>query len=83
MPFDVRYWRTSGQVEVDFVIDCKHHVIPVECKYATRPDRHQLAHLHRFLEREPRAPLGVVIYRGDFRYDAATRVIYFPVWAMV
>lgn len=83
LPCDIRYWRTSGNVEIDFILDFKRQVIPVECKYASQPDHRHTAHLRRFLTLEKKAPFGVVIYRGEFRYDVASHIYYFPAWALV
>jgi len=33
--FEPNYWESDGKAEVDFVIQTKTDVIPVECKYAT------------------------------------------------
>lgn len=70
-------------MEVDFVLDFKRQVIPVECKYAHAPERRHATHLQRFLALENKAPFGIVIYRGEFRYDAPSRLYYFPAWGLV
>lgn len=83
VPPKIYYWRTSGNVEVDFVIHHEANIIPVEVKYAKRIDPRLTKHLREFLHHEKRATFGVVFYQGEFHFDERERIYYIPAWAAV
>ncbi|MDI6731385.1 MAG: ATP-binding protein [Candidatus Margulisbacteria bacterium] len=59
------YWRTSAGAEIDFVIEHKSQLIPIEVKWAEKINRHEIKSLENFLQDFPAtAPWGVVLYRG-------------------
>ncbi|MEA3493325.1 MAG: ATP-binding protein [Candidatus Margulisiibacteriota bacterium] len=59
------YWRTSGGAEVDFVIENRGQVIPVEVKWAEKVSRYDLRGIESFLKDfKGSSEWGMVIYRG-------------------
>ena len=59
------YWRTSGGAEVDFIIQNKGFLIPLEVKWAEKADRHDIRGIESFLKDFPsEAAWGMVLYRG-------------------
>ncbi len=76
------FWRTSGQVEVDLVIEKNPHVLPCEVTYGSRVDPKKVKHLKQFLQQEPRAHCGIYLYQGEFSYDPDARIIFLPAWTL-
>ncbi|MCC6272722.1 MAG: ATP-binding protein [Deltaproteobacteria bacterium] len=77
------FWKTSGNVEVDVILEFENQILPIEIKYTQRPDTKKAKHLKRFLSEEGRAKFGVMIYNGPLQYDKRDRILYFPVWALL
>ncbi len=77
------FWKTTGNVEVDLVLEFENHVIPIEIKYSQKPDTKKTKHLKRFLVEEPRAQFGMMIYNGPYQYHERDRILYFPAWALM
>ena len=61
------YWRTNNGAEVDFVLEWKQRLIPVEVKSAATVSPSSLRGLRSFKESqaEGKVPFAVVLYRGD------------------
>ncbi len=61
------YWRTNNGAEVDFVLEWKQRLIPIEVKSAATVSPSSLRGLRSFRESqaEGKVPFGVVLYRGD------------------
>lgn len=79
---EIFFWRTSGQVEVDLVVEKTPHVLPCEITYGSRVDPKKVKHLKQFLHQEPRAPYGIYLYNGDFSYDPEAKIIFLPAWVL-
>ena len=59
------YWRTSAGTEIDFVIEHKGRVIPIEIKWAEKISRQELKSMEIFLQDfKSSSPWGAVLYRG-------------------
>jgi predicted AAA+ superfamily ATPase len=59
------YWRTSAGAEIDFVIEHKGRVIPIEIKWAEKISRQELKSMEIFLQDfKSSSPWGAVLYRG-------------------
>jgi len=59
------YWRTSAGAEVDFVIENKELLIPIEVKWSEKIDQYDLRGIESFLKDfGPTSPWGMVLYRG-------------------
>jgi len=64
--YRICFWRTSGGLEVDCVVDCGATVIPIEIKSARRVSRSDLSGLRSFLDDYAAvAPHGYVVTMGD------------------
>jgi predicted AAA+ superfamily ATPase len=60
------YWRTSAGAEVDFIIEHKGKVIPIEVKWAERIDHYDLRGIEAFLKDfRGSADWGIVLYQGN------------------
>ncbi|MDQ2994243.1 MAG: AAA family ATPase [Pseudomonadota bacterium] len=79
---NIYYWRLPTGVEVDFIIEKKPAIYPFEVTYATRVRNEKVNNLLKFMHQEPKAQWGFYIYRGDFKIDEKTRIIYIPAWAI-
>ncbi len=79
---EIYYWRTSGGIEVDFIVEKKPAVFPFEVTYSSQIQAKKVKNLRIFLQEEPRAKIGFYIYRGDFYYDNQARICFIPAWAV-
>ena len=60
----VHYWRMSSGREVDFVIDYKPSIFPIEVTYSTQVQSKKVKNLKFFLEKESKAPFALCLYGG-------------------
>ena len=77
----IYYWRTTGGVEVDFVVDKKPFILPFEVTVGTHKDPKKIKHLKQFMAVEPRATQGFYIYNGPYDYDKEARIYFLPAWS--
>lgn len=59
----LHYLRTKDGAEVDFIIEMKRNLIPLEVKWTTNPSLRDVTQLNHFLKENPRANKGYVICR--------------------
>jgi len=59
----LHYLRTKDGAEVDFIIELKGDLIPLEVKWTRAPSLRDVTHLAHFLRENPRAKKGYVICR--------------------
>jgi predicted AAA+ superfamily ATPase len=78
----IYYWRTTGGVEIDFVVDKKPYIFPFEVTYSQQIVQKKLKHLQIFLAEEAKAPFGFYIYNGKFFYNKESRIYFIPAWAV-
>jgi hypothetical protein len=78
----IDYWRTSGGVEVDFVVDKKPVVIPFEVTVGTHINHKKIKHLQMFMQQEKRASQGFYIYNGPYQYHPETKIHCLPAWCL-
>lgn len=78
----IDYWRTSGGVEVDFVVDKKPFVIPFEVTVGTKINTKKIKHLKMFMQEEKRAGQGFYIYNGPYAYDHDIHIHFLPAWCV-
>lgn len=63
---EVLYWRTSGGLEVDFVIEDRGRLLPIEIKSGTRPRWSDCKGLRAFFDEYPdRCAGGLLLHGGD------------------
>lgn len=80
---EVYFWRTTGGIEVDFVIEITPQIIPFEVTYSKVVQSKKLKNLRYFLDAEPKATMGFYLYFGDFQYDDVSNICFIPIWAIV
>jgi predicted AAA+ superfamily ATPase len=79
----LRYFRTKGGLEVDFVIERGSRVTPVEVQWTDRPSRHDARHLIAFLDDQgTRASRGYLVCRCPRPLQLERRVTALPWWAL-
>lgn len=81
---EILYWRTAGGVEVDFVIETPHRLLPIEVKTATRAVPADARGLERFLdEYKDKCDGGLLLYGGDEVFPLTQRVLAAPWWRVL
>jgi len=78
----ISYWRTSGGIEIDFVVQKNPVVIPIEATFGDKPNGKKIRNLTHFLRDEKKAPYGLYVYNGPLSYDASKRILFMPAWAI-
>ncbi|MDI6721568.1 MAG: DUF4143 domain-containing protein, partial [Candidatus Aenigmarchaeota archaeon] len=73
---DMFYWRENGG-EIDIILDCMEHVLPVEVKYRNRIDMPDVKAIREFVA-SGRAPFGFVVTVDKLKKDG--KIIYVPLW---
>ncbi len=74
----VKYWRDSAGPEIDFVLEYKQQLIPIEIKYSTSPKDKDCNHLKKFLNEYVEAEHGYIISRTTKRYDLNKNITVIP-----
>ncbi|MFQ5719782.1 MAG: ATP-binding protein [Acidobacteriota bacterium] len=75
----IHYWRTRGGIEVDFVIEDRRRLLPVEVKFGRRVRPADARGLGAFLDdHRGSSPFGVLLYGGDETVLLAERIIAVP-----
>jgi len=80
---EIYYWRTTGGIEVDFVVSRKPDIFPFEITYSDRIQDRKLKNIKKFLSEQPKATMGFYIYRGGFHYDSKAKICFLPAWAVI
>jgi len=70
------YWRENGN-EIDIILDCMEHVLPIEVKYRNRIDRTDVKAIREFVE-NGKAPFGLVVTVDKLEKEG--KLIYVPLW---
>ncbi len=78
----IYYWRTSGGIEIDFVVDKKPLVLPFEVTTGIEKNQKKIKHLREFMRYEPRVTQGFYIYNGPYEYDANLNIHFLPAWSV-
>jgi predicted AAA+ superfamily ATPase len=80
----VMYWRTATGDEVDFVIEWKRHLLPVEVKTSNRPRLADARSLRVFLEEYGRrSRAGLLLHTGDEVAWLTDRILAVPWWRVL
>jgi predicted AAA+ superfamily ATPase len=81
---EVCYWRTAAGDEVDFVLEDRGCVVPIEVKAAARPRLADAAHLRTFrAEYGSSARAGLVLHTGTELRWLAPDVLAAPWWKVL
>lgn len=79
----LRYLRTKGGLEVDFIVEDGRRLVPLEVKWTENPSRQDARHLLAFLDEQgERAPRAFLICRCPRPMQIAPRVTALPWWAL-
>jgi hypothetical protein len=80
----VMYWRTASGREVDFVVEWKGRLLPVEVKTTARPRSGDADALRAFREEYgSRALAGLLLHTGDSVSWLADGVLAAPWWSVI
>ncbi len=78
------YWRTASGEEVDFVIESRGRLLPVEIKATARPRLADAAHLRAFrTEYGKKARAGLLLHTGHTLEWLAPDVLAVPWWRVL
>jgi predicted AAA+ superfamily ATPase len=81
---EIYYWRTAAGAEVDFVIEARHALLPIEVKTTSRARLEDARALEVFLDEYPKAAhIGVLLYGGEEVVSLTPRIIAVPVRAVL
>jgi len=77
----IKYWRTAGKAEVDFILDKKNAIIPIEVKYS-RLKSPKITRSFRNFINQYKPERAVVLTRGLWGKISVngTKVVFVPVW---
>jgi uncharacterized protein len=80
----VMYWRTTTGIEVDFVVEWKGRVIPIEVKSSKRVHLSDAHGLLSFIESHPKTSrAGLLLHCGDTIEWLSDRVLAVPWWRVI
>jgi uncharacterized protein len=81
---EILFWRTVAGEEVDFVIEHKGQLLPVEIKASARPRLADARSLQLFREEYPdRARAGLLLHAGEELAWLAEGVLAAPWWSVI
>lgn len=81
---EVTYWRTAIGEEVDFVIESRDRLLPIEVKATTRPRIAETAHLRTFrAEYGKRSRAGLLLHAGTTLAWLTPEVLAVPWWKVL
>ena len=81
---EILYWRTSGGEEVDFVVEWKGRVLPVEVKETQKPRLADARHLLAFRAEYPDlSRAALLLHTGDELGWIAEGVLAAPWWRVI
>ncbi|MBN2174674.1 MAG: ATP-binding protein [Bacteroidales bacterium] len=79
----IKFWRTTDQAEVDFIIDLQQQVIPVEVKYSSLQSTSLARSLRNFIEKySPAKALVVNLSLSDTKLINSTLVHFVPYYSL-
>ena len=81
---EVLYWRTTTDLEVDFVIEARDRLLPVEVKAAANPGYADTRGIRAFREEYPEQFAGgLLLHGGDRTQWMSDRILAVPWWRVV
>jgi predicted AAA+ superfamily ATPase len=73
------HWRTNHGIEVNFVLEWKRRLLPIEVKSSRRVTSSDLAGLETFLALHPEAPFGVVVCQREEPMLLRSNILALPI----
>ncbi len=81
---EIHCWRATTGEEVDFVVEWKNKLLPVEIKTTTKPRLSDIKHLLTFREEYKKTSLAaLLLHAGDETYWLADGVLATPWWTVM
>lgn len=80
IPYQIFSWRTADKAEVDIVLEVAGKAIPIEVKSSETLSRKDTSSLHAFLEDNPQARQGFIVYPGRDVQQISSSVSALPDW---
>ncbi len=81
---EVYYWRTAAGAEVDFIVQSRNRLLPIEVKMTSRAQLGDIRSLEIFLDEHAKtARFGVLLYGGDEVVTLTSRIVALPVRAIL
>ncbi|MGE3920421.1 MAG: ATP-binding protein [Gammaproteobacteria bacterium] len=78
----VKYWRDSSGVEIDYVLSIQGNYIPIEVKWTEKPLTKDTRHLQKFLAEYHNTNRAYVICRTPHAFEITDNVIALP-WQQI
>lgn len=78
IPGRIYHWRTVDGREVDFVIEWRQHLLPVEVKAKESVSYSDFENIQLFMKEYPVARAGVVVYAGNDLKTFGSKLIAIP-----
>ena len=83
-PAEVLYWRTTTGEEVDFVVEAKDALLPIEIKMTPRPRVDDARHLRTFREEyKKKARAALLLHTGEKVEWLAPGILAAPWWKVL
>ncbi len=83
-PAEILYWRTAAGAEVDFVVEARGTLLPVEVKASRHPRLKDTSHLRSFrAEYGPQSRAGLLLHDGTRTEWLAPDVLSVPWWSVL
>jgi predicted AAA+ superfamily ATPase len=78
---DIFFYRTSGGLEIDFLIKGEGIILPIEAKASEKVSSSDGHNLERFLnEHKSQSPFGIIVYRGKEMGEVRKNIWAIPDW---
>ncbi len=83
IPAQIKFWRTTDQAEVDFILDLQQQVIPVEVKYSSLQSTSLARSLRNFIEKySPAKALVINLSLSETKLINGTLVHFIPYYSL-
>lgn len=78
----LRYWRDSNNVEVDYVLENSGKYTPIEVKWTEEPSIKDARHLLKFLSEYKNTDKGYIICRTPYAVEISENIVALPWWKL-
>ncbi len=76
------YLRTKSGAEIDYIVEFKDRLLPIEVKWTSRPTFKDTRHLRKFMEEQPHAREGFIVCRCPRPQKMSEQILAVP-WHML
>ncbi|MCY3804789.1 MAG: ATP-binding protein [Candidatus Saccharibacteria bacterium] len=80
---EIFHWRTTSGQEVDFVIEYKGNLLPMEIKASNLPTAKDIKNIHVFQEMYPQSRCGILLHSGQTLEWLSPKVLALPWWYLI